>query len=49
MCVCKNGFTGDGFNCTGNKSNYHFDNPDIQSFRESCSDLKNPNEDVDDT
>ena len=46
MCVCKNGFTGDGFNCTGNKSNYHFDNPDIQSFRESCSDLKNPNEDV---
>ena len=48
-CVCKDGFTGDGFNCTGNKLNYHFDNPDIQSFRESCSDLKNPNEDVDDT
>ena len=46
MCVCKNGFTGDGFNCTGNKSNYHFNNPDMQSFRESCSDLKNPNEDV---
>ena len=32
MCVCKNGFTGDGFNCTGNKSKYHFDNPDMQKF-----------------
>ena len=22
-CVCKDGFTGDGFNCTGNKSKFH--------------------------
>ena len=22
-CVCKNGFTGDGFNCTGNKLKFH--------------------------
>ena len=30
VCVCKNGFTGDGFNCTGNKSKHHFDNCDTK-------------------
>ena len=24
ICVCNDGFTGDGFNCTGNKSNILF-------------------------
>ena len=24
VCVCNDGFTGDGFNCTGNKSNILF-------------------------
>ena len=30
MCVCRNGFTGDGFNCTGNGQWCHFYNPDVQ-------------------
>ena len=33
ICVCKDGFTGDGFNCTGNRSRFHLDDF-IYKFRE---------------
>ena len=45
-CVCKNGFTGDGFNCTGNKSRYHFDNSCYTKALERVFLIWNPIEDV---
>ena len=46
ICVCKNGFTGDGFNCTGNKSRYHFDNSCYTKALERVFLIWNPIEDV---